>query len=92
MKQRKGKLTIDDWIVCMQSHVIPCDKISEVVQAPIPQNLYYEIALRQERTAKAAETILYNTTHIPETKMIFYDDHDLMDFDATIIEVFNNIL
>jgi hypothetical protein len=54
--------------------------------------LYYEIALRQERTAKAAETILYNTTHIPETKMIFYDNHDLMDFDATIIEVFNNIL
>jgi len=46
IQQRKGKLTIDDWIVCMQSHGIPADKISEVVQAPIPQNLYYEIALR----------------------------------------------
>ena len=31
IQQRKGKLTIDDWIVCMQSHGIPADKISEVV-------------------------------------------------------------
>jgi hypothetical protein len=53
---------------------------------------FWDSQQRQQRTAKAAETILYNTTHIPETKMIFYDDHDLMDFDATIIEVFNNIL
>jgi hypothetical protein len=43
----------------MQSHGIPADKISEVVKAPIPQNLYYEIAMRQERTAKKQEQILY---------------------------------
>jgi len=59
VKKKKGKLTIDDWIVCMQSHGIPADKISEVVKAPIPQNLYYEIAMRQERTAKKQEQILY---------------------------------
>jgi hypothetical protein len=52
IKQRKGKLTLEDWIVCMQSHGIPADKISEVVKTPIPQNLYYEIAMKQERTAK----------------------------------------
>ena len=46
VKQRKGKLTIDDWIVCMQSHGIPADKISEIVKAPIPGNLYYEISVR----------------------------------------------
>lgn len=46
IKQRKGKLTIDDWIVCMQSHGIPADKISEIVKAPIPGNLYYEISVR----------------------------------------------
>ena len=44
--QRKGKLTIDDWITCMQSHGIPCDRIAEITKTPIPQNLYYEIATR----------------------------------------------
>ena len=92
IKQRKGKLTLDDWIVCMQSHGIPADLISEIVKAPIPQNLYYEIAMRQERTAKATETILYNTTHLKETDNLFYKDHTLMEFDATILDVYKNVL
>ena len=46
IKQKKGNLTIDDWITAMQAHGIPADKISEVVKQPIPPNLYYEIALR----------------------------------------------
>lgn len=46
LKQRKGKLTLDDWIQCMQSNGIPADKIAEVSKSPIPGGLYYEIALR----------------------------------------------
>jgi len=92
IKQRKGKLTIDDWIICMQSHGIPADKISDIVKAPIPHDLYLEIAVRQERTAKKAETILYNTSHLPETDNIYYKDSSVMDFDAKIIEVFANVL
>jgi len=92
IKTKKGKLTIDDWITCMQSFGIAADKISEVVKQPIPQSLYYEIALRQERTAKKAETILYNTTHLPETDNIYYKDHTVQEFDAKIVDVFNNIL
>jgi len=46
IKSRKGQLTLDDWIVSMQSHGIPADKISEIVGSPIPSNLYYEIAMR----------------------------------------------
>jgi hypothetical protein len=48
--------------------------------------------LRQERTAKATETILYQTNHLPETKMIFYEHHDLMEFEAKVVDVFNNVL
>jgi len=75
----------------MQSHGIPADKISEVVKAPIPQNLYYEIAMKQERTAKKQEQILYQTTHLPETDNLFYKDHSMMEFEATIIDVFKNV-
>lgn len=77
--------------MCMQSHGIAVDKIAEVAKCPIPLNLYNEIHIRQERTAKAAETVLYSTTHLPETNMIFYDDHDMMTFDATIVDVFKNV-
>ena len=45
-KRGKAGLKIDDWIMAMQSYGIPADKISECVGSPIPQNLYYEIALR----------------------------------------------
>lgn len=76
----------------MQSFGIAPDKIAEVTGSPIPGNLYYEIALRQERTAKKAEVILYQTSHLPETDNLYYSDHNLMSFDASIVEVFNNVL
>ena len=91
VKQRKGKLNIDDWIMGMQSYGIPADKIAEIVGAPIPQNLYYEISLRQERTAKAAEVVLYRTTHLQETENLYYDHSELMEFDATVVDVFKNV-
>lgn len=46
IKSRKGKLTIDDWITCMQSHGIPADKIAEIAKIEVPKNLYYEISQR----------------------------------------------
>jgi alanyl-tRNA synthetase len=49
LKKKKGVLIIDDWIVAMQSWGIPADRISEISGLPIPGNLYYEIALRQEK-------------------------------------------
>jgi alanyl-tRNA synthetase len=76
----------------MQSYGIPADKIADIVGAPVPQNLYYEIALRQERTAKAAEVVLYSTTHLAETDNLYYKDHTCMHFDARVVDVFRNVL
>lgn len=93
LKQRKnGQLTIDDWIVAMQSWGIPADSIAEISKQAIPGNLYYEIAQRQERIAKAPETILYSTVHLPETDNLYYKDHNLMNFDGKIVDVFANVL
>lgn len=75
----------------MESYGIPVDKIVEISGQPIPLNLYTEIAARQERTAKEAEVVLYSTTHLPETKALYYEDQDLMDFEATVIDVFRNV-
>ena len=91
LQKKKNKLTIDDWIVAMQSWGIPADKISEISKAPIPGNLYYEIATRQEKVAKAQEVILYNTIHLPETDCIYFDDSRLDSFEAEAVEVFANV-
>jgi len=62
---KNKKLSIDDWIIAMQSWGIPADAISQITKLPIPGNLYYEIANRQEATQKAEEVILYDTTAFP---------------------------
>ena len=89
--KKKGGMTIDDWIVAIQSYGIPADRISEVAKIPIPGNLYYEIAQREERIVKAAEQILYDTSIYPETDAIFYQDHHMKEFDGKILAVFTNL-
>jgi len=91
LKKNKSKLTIADWITAMQSWGIPADKIAEVAKVPIPGNLYYEIAMAQERVAKAPEQILYNTLHLPETRSLYFDDTHLLEFEAKVIDVFANV-
>jgi alanyl-tRNA synthetase len=91
IKKRKGDLTIDDWIVAMQSWGMSADKISEVCKQPIPGNLYYEISVRQEKVAKAPEKILYSTINLPETTNLYYQDGKQMSFDAKVISVYTNV-
>jgi len=40
---------------------------------------------------KKAETILYQTTHLPETENLYYADNKCMNFDAKICDVFKNL-
>lgn len=91
IQKRKGKLTIEDWIICVTSYGIPADKVAQISKTPVPGNLYYEIALKQETVAKKAETILYNTAHLPETKNLYYENHHNYSFDAEVVDVFVNV-
>lgn len=92
LQKKKNVLTIDDWILAMTSWGIPVDTISKISGQPIPGNLYYEIATRQEKVMKAPEKILYNTIHLPETKSIYFDANKQMDFTGRIVDVFANQL
>jgi alanyl-tRNA synthetase len=89
--KKKKELDIDDWIVAMTSWGIPADAIGQISGSEVPKNLYYEIAQRQERVVKAAEQILYNTTHLPATKNLYYDDHHMYKFEAKVVDVFANL-
>lgn len=89
--KKKSKLDIDDWIVAMTSWGIPADAIAQISGQEVPKQLYYEIAQRQERVVKAAEQILYNTTHLPETKNLYYQDHHMTHFKGKVVAVFANV-
>lgn len=81
-KKTQELLSIDDWILAITTYGIPAETISEISGLPIPGNLYYEIAYRQEIVAKVTETILYQTTHIPETDSLYFKDHKKLDFEG----------
>lgn len=89
--KKKSELTIDDWIIAMTSWGIPADAIAQISKNEIPPNLYHEIATRQERVVKAAEQILYDTTHLPPTINLYYQNHKMYKFNAKIVDVFANV-
>jgi alanyl-tRNA synthetase len=91
LKKKGGDLTIDDWILAMESWGIPAERISDISGIPVPGNLYYEISQRKERVVKAVEQILYDTTHLQETDNLFYQNSHLEEFDAKILDVFINL-
>lgn len=91
--KKSKQLTINDWIVAVTSYGIPADTVAKLSGQPIPNNLYYEIAQQQERITKPAEVILYNTAHLKETDLIFYDQAHSSDvsFEAKVLDVFANL-
>ena len=84
-------MTIDQWIMAIQSWGIPADAISQICKLPVPDTLYYEIALRAEKVAKATELMLYDTVKYPETENLYYKDHRLSEFDAKVVAVLANV-
>jgi len=44
LKKQKGTLSMNDWILAMQSWGIPADTISKTSGIPVPNDLYKEIS------------------------------------------------
>jgi alanyl-tRNA synthetase len=44
LSKNKGKLSLDNWIMVMQSWGIPADAIAEICKVSVPDNLYAVIA------------------------------------------------
>lgn len=91
VNKKKGKLTLDDWIMAIQTWGIPADVIAQVSQAEVPGNLYNEIDRKAQTVAKAQEAILYDTFKFPETHNLYYENHRLYEFEAKIIGVLDNV-
>eukprot|EP00455_Lapot_gusevi_P012317 TRINITY_DN157_c0_g1_i2.p1 TRINITY_DN157_c0_g1~~TRINITY_DN157_c0_g1_i2.p1 ORF type:complete len:1016 (+),score=442.80 TRINITY_DN157_c0_g1_i2:57-3050(+) len=90
-QKRGGNLTLEDWILAVTSWGVSADKISDILGQKVPDNLYYEIAQQQERVARVAETVLYNTSMYPPTDSLYFADHNMMEFEAKIVAVLPNV-
>ena len=90
LKKNKGVLSIDDWIIAVTSWGIPADRIAQIAKQEVPNNLYTEISDREERVTKKPEVVLYDTTHLPETRNLYYQDHKMLNFHAQVLEVMKN--
>jgi len=41
---------------------------------------------------KMADAILYDTSKIPETENLYYKDHRLLNFNAKVLHIFENVI
>lgn len=99
LQQTEKTLSLEHWAVAMTSWGIPADTIAAITKTPIPDRLYQYIAEKQERIVKAADQILYDTAHLPETVSLYFEQnhdlnvhHDLSHFEGRVLEVFENML
>ena len=97
--KKKKELSLEDWHTAVTAWGISPDVISQHLKTPIPDNLYYFIAEKQERIVKAPEQILFNTLHLPETECLYYDHNhgkwgegeDMYNFTAKVLEIFCDV-
>lgn len=85
---KKKTLTLNDWIVAIESWGMSPDSIAEATGLLQPDNLYNEMELRKMKFTKPPEQILYQTANIQETTNLFYEQQKKFDFNAKIVEVF----
>ena len=91
LKKKKGRLELDDWILAVQSYGMPAETVSSIAGLPVPGNLHYTIAERQERSVRAVPTVLYATAHLPATRSLYYYHHRDYAFHGTIQQVLLNV-
>ena len=72
-KSSKGPLTLEQWYTAVTAWGVPPDVVALSMGVAVPDNLYYYIAEKQERVVKAAEQILFNTIHLPETVALYFE-------------------
>ena len=98
-KKKKNKLTLEDWSIAVTAWGVSPDVMSQFLDIPIPDNLYYYIAEKQERVVKAPEQILFNTIHLPQTECLYFDHNknlwkegdNQFNFNGKLLEVFLNV-
>ncbi len=92
-----GTVPVDDLIELYDSHGIQPETVKEIagehgVDVEIPDDFYSQVAGRHE--SRSQEEAEYKKTEVddslerlPETELLFYDDSERTEFEASVLEV-----
>jgi alanyl-tRNA synthetase len=97
-KKKGEKMPLDTVIDMYDSHGIPAEiskeAASEVgVEIELPDNFYSLVAERHSKSVQEEEKEIPYADHLkklPPTKRLFYDEPNRMEFEAVVLDVFDN--
>jgi len=81
------KFSTDKLIELYDSHGLNPEIVKEFTTAPvdIPDNFYMQVAKRHEQVEKEELAQDNLPVDLPETRMLYYDDPEMMEFAATVV-------
>ncbi|MCX6651080.1 MAG: alanine--tRNA ligase [Methanomassiliicoccales archaeon] len=85
---KKGdKLSVEKLIELYDSHGLNPEIAKEYApeQIDVPDNFYMQVAARHEKPETAAAAVKDRPERMPETRMLYYEDAELTEFDAKVI-------
>ncbi|MDD1771821.1 MAG: alanine--tRNA ligase [Methanomassiliicoccales archaeon] len=85
---KKGeKLSVEKLIELYDSHGLNPEIAKEFApeQIDVPDNFYMQVAARHEKPEAAAAVQKDRPESMPETRMLYYEDPELVEFDAKVI-------
>ncbi|QLH75421.1 MAG: alanine--tRNA ligase [Methanomassiliicoccales archaeon] len=89
---KKGeKLSLDRLIDLYDSHGLNPEIVKEYAPdlVDVPDHFYMEVAKRHERPEVVAEDKEKFPDDLPETRMLYYEDPEISEFDAKVVAVVN---
>ncbi|MFP4654710.1 MAG: alanine--tRNA ligase [Methanohalobium sp.] len=99
-KKKNDKIPLDQLIEMYDSHGIPPEIAEEVaegmgVEVELPDNFYSIVADRHSKVEEKEKPRLpfeERISKLPQTKLLFYNEPNRMEFEAVVLDVFDNYI
>ena len=95
LKTKKGEITVDDLLRLYESDGITPDYLVEQgVIASVPSTFYTKLAELHENVAGGAQAAkpIPGLEGLPPTKLLYYQDESVREFEAKVLKVVNNFV
>ena len=95
LKTKKGDITVDDLLRLYESDGITPDYLVEQgVIASVPSTFYTKLAELHENVAGGAQAAkpIPGLEGLPPTKLLYYQDESVREFEAKVLKVVNNFV
>ncbi len=92
VRLRGRKITLEKLLELYDSHGISPEMLAEAgLEVEVPEDFYIRLAERHERSraeGKAKKFKEFDTSGLPATELLYYDDYLLLEFEARVLRVY----